>query len=203
MKVWGPILESTIRDEEEIRLKWGESVGDSSGVSESRGFKVDVRAVYDQFSARKNQKEVDTANVEMARADASIGKITSDRTKLFIENKCVIDRLVLEGITKEDAVVPCLQITGPKAILYSVRLAANGLYVGTEEGRCSLVKNGNDISNFRHAVNLVQTFRRSVLNLININNQENNGSKKQNNVIMERRPTWIPPTNNRDRKSVV
>ncbi|KAG1530327.1 hypothetical protein G6F51_013875 [Rhizopus arrhizus] len=101
-----------MRDEEEIRLKWGESVGDSSGVSESRGFKVDVRAVYDRFSARKNLKGVNTANVEMARADASIGKITSDRTKLFIGNKCVIDRLVFEGINKEDAVVPCLQITG-------------------------------------------------------------------------------------------
>ncbi|KAG1217457.1 hypothetical protein G6F35_009142 [Rhizopus arrhizus] len=112
VKVWGPILESTMRDEEEIRLKWGESVGDSSGVSESRGFKVDVRAVYDRFSARKNLKGVNTANVEMARADASIGKITSDRTKLFIGNKCVIDRLVFEGINKEDAVVPCLQITG-------------------------------------------------------------------------------------------
>ncbi|KAI9476040.1 MAG: hypothetical protein EXX96DRAFT_487124, partial [Benjaminiella poitrasii] len=78
-------------------------------------------------------KEVDTANVEMVRADTSIGKITPDRTKLFIENKCVIDRLVFEGINKEDAVVPFLQITGPRAILYSVRLVANGLYVGTEE----------------------------------------------------------------------
>lgn len=90
----------------------GKSVGDSSGVSESRGFEVDVRAVCGRFSARRNLKEVDTANVEIARADASIGKITSDRTKLFIENKCVVDRLLFEGISKEDAVVPCLQITG-------------------------------------------------------------------------------------------
>ncbi|KAI9480381.1 MAG: hypothetical protein EXX96DRAFT_521406 [Benjaminiella poitrasii] len=148
-----------MRDEEEIRLKWGERIGDSSGVSESRGFKVDVRAVYDRFSARKSLKEVDTANVEMARTDASIGKITSDRTKLFIENKCVIDRSVLEGMDKEDAVVPCLQIIGSRAALYSVRLVANGLYVGIEERRCSLAKNGNDIHNFRHTVNLLQAFR--------------------------------------------
>ncbi|CEJ04039.1 hypothetical protein RMCBS344292_18009 [Rhizopus microsporus] len=199
VKVWGPILESTMRDEEEIRLKWGDSVGDSSGVSESIGFKVDVRAVYDRFSARKNLKEVDTANVEMARADASIGKITSDRTKLFIENKCVIDRLVFEGVNKEDAVIPCLQITGPRATLYSVRLVANGLYVGTEERRCSLVRNGNDISNFRHVVNLLQTFRRSALSLININNQENNRSKKHKDTIMERRSTRIPPVNNNNK----
>jgi hypothetical protein len=68
--------------------------------------------VYDRFSARKNLKKVDTANVEMSRADESIGKITADRTKLFIENKCVIDRLIFEGISKEDAVVSCLQING-------------------------------------------------------------------------------------------
>lgn len=159
VKVWGPILESIMRDEEEIRLKWGDSVGDSSGVCESRGFKVDVRAVYDKFSARRSLKEVDTGNVEIAKSDASIGKITSDRIKLFIENKCVVDRLVFEGISKKDAVIPCLQITGPRATLYSVRLVANGLYVGVEEGRCSLLRNGTDITNFRHAVNLLQTFR--------------------------------------------
>lgn len=48
----------------------------------------------------------------MARADASTGKITLDRTRPLIENKRVIDRLVFESISKEDAVVPCLQITG-------------------------------------------------------------------------------------------
>jgi hypothetical protein len=68
---------------------------------ESRGFKVDIRAVYDRFSARKNLKEVDTANVEMARSDASIGKITKDRTKLFIENECVIDRMTFEVSVKK------------------------------------------------------------------------------------------------------
>ncbi|GAA5804872.1 hypothetical protein HPULCUR_010381 [Helicostylum pulchrum] len=78
---------------------------------------------------------------------------------------------------------------------FSVKLVANGLYVGTEEGRCSLVKNGSDIFNFRQAVNLLQTLRRSALTLINIDNQ-NNGSKKHKDTTMERQSTWIPPTNN-------
>lgn len=71
-----------------------------------------MRALYDKFTAGKNLKEVDTGNVEVAKADASIGKNTLDRIKLFIENKCVVDRLVFKGISKKDAVIPCLQITG-------------------------------------------------------------------------------------------
>ncbi|KAG1456527.1 hypothetical protein G6F56_006810 [Rhizopus delemar] len=84
-----------MRDEEDLHLKWGDSVGDSSGVTESHGFKVDVRALHDNFAARKNRQKSDTGNAEIKRMDASVGKAFSDKAKLLIE-------------------IPALQLTGTR-----------------------------------------------------------------------------------------
>ncbi|KAI9314548.1 hypothetical protein BX666DRAFT_2158408, partial [Dichotomocladium elegans] len=98
-----------MRDEYDIRLKWGESVGDSSGVSGERGFKVDLRIIYD--TVRKSKNEVDLANVEVAKPTAPLHKIANDKAKLFIESKCVLDRIVSENRATTSTAVPALQIS--------------------------------------------------------------------------------------------
>ncbi|KAG0165138.1 hypothetical protein DFQ30_008917 [Apophysomyces sp. BC1015] len=58
-----------------------------------------------------NRKEQGADSVEIARLDASIGKTDSDRCKLFLESKCVIDRLV--QVTGDCNVIVCgLQLAG-------------------------------------------------------------------------------------------
>ncbi|CEG82603.1 hypothetical protein RMATCC62417_16653 [Rhizopus microsporus] len=133
------------------------SVRGSSGVTESHVFKVDVRAVYDNFAARKSKREADTRNVEILRLDASAGKVTGDKVKLFVESKCVVDRLLSENTPSKDAIVPALQLSGLKAILFSLRLVGSGLYVAVEEDRCSLPTNVNNIkTNLRYRLNYGQ-----------------------------------------------
>ncbi|KAI9275755.1 hypothetical protein BDA99DRAFT_418918, partial [Phascolomyces articulosus] len=105
-----PILEKLFRNII-LRCKWGESVGDSSGIIDSPGFKVDLRFIKDTVSHRK--KEADKGNVELARSDCSSSKTYSDKTKLLIELKCVLDRLVKEEtVVAKSIIIPALQLSG-------------------------------------------------------------------------------------------
>lgn len=93
------------------KLFRGESVGDSGDVSDYSGFKIDSRVVKDILLRKR--KEADKANCEVARINPGIIKITSDRTKLLIESKVVLDKLA-NGDPKraKDICVPALQLVG-------------------------------------------------------------------------------------------
>ena len=94
-------------------------MGDSCDVTNSPGFKVDLRIVKDTLARRK--KEADKGNVELARKDCSLSKTCSDRTKLLIESKCVLDRLIDENshLDVKDIKVPALQLSGKLLLLPS------------------------------------------------------------------------------------
>ncbi|CAO3698699.1 unnamed protein product [Rhizopus stolonifer] len=110
VKMWSPILERLFR-RTTLRTKWGESVGDSDDATSSSGFKVDLRVLKDTLSRRR--KEADKANVEIAKGNASLIKVTSDRTKLHIESKVVLDKLIREVPEKDKNVcIPSLQLAG-------------------------------------------------------------------------------------------
>ncbi|KAI7894341.1 uncharacterized protein EV154DRAFT_415464, partial [Mucor mucedo] len=85
--------------------------GDSGDSSDNLGFKVDLRVVKDTLSRRK--KEADKANCEISRIDPGLVKITSDRTKLLVESKAVLDKIAKEDPRRaKDISVPALQLTG-------------------------------------------------------------------------------------------
>lgn len=133
VKIWAPILERLFR-RTDLRTKWyviiylfdaepicynklfrGEIVGDSVNITDSAGFKVDLRALKDFLLRIK--KEADKANCEVAKFDPSLIKITSDRTKLLIESKAVLDKLVGENPEKaNDITIPGLQIMGTTSV---------------------------------------------------------------------------------------
>ncbi|KAG2224390.1 hypothetical protein INT45_002929, partial [Circinella minor] len=158
VKLWGPMLEKLFRNTS-LRCKWGESVGDSSGVAESRGFKVDVRIVRDTLSRRR--KEADQANVEMARKNPTISKTSSDRIKLLIESKCVLDRLAKEvkHFKHHEIVIPALQLAGPRASFYSLQLGSNGLYIGMKDVSGTVPNKKKDLYLFRRVVDLLFRFK--------------------------------------------
>lgn len=59
------------------------------------------------------RKEADKANMELARLDAPLSKTASDRTKLLIESKCVLDQSVRENShATEPIAIPALQLSG-------------------------------------------------------------------------------------------
>ncbi|CAO3672236.1 unnamed protein product [Rhizopus microsporus] len=106
--MWGGLFEKLFR-RTKLRYKWGESVGGSSGAADSPGFKVDLRVIKDTLSRRN--KEADTDNMELARMGASVVKTCSDKSKLLIESKCILDCLVREHPEQAcNTVVPALQI---------------------------------------------------------------------------------------------
>ncbi|ORE05196.1 hypothetical protein BCV72DRAFT_243024 [Rhizopus microsporus var. microsporus] len=81
-----------------LRIKWGESIGNSGNVSDSPGFKIDLRVVKDTLLVRK--KKADKANCEISRIDPDLVKITSDGTKLLIGSKTVLNKLLEEDPEK-------------------------------------------------------------------------------------------------------
>lgn len=71
---------------------------------------MDLRVVKDTMSRRR--KEADKANVEIVRFNPSMIKI-NDRTKLLIESKTTLDKLIKEvPYIAQSIAIPGLQITG-------------------------------------------------------------------------------------------
>lgn len=160
-------------------LQTEETIGDSGSLSKS-GFKVDLRVIRDVISKTNKRKEEDTANAEVARLDASIGKIDGDRCKLLLESKCVLDRLI--NVTHDDTIVVCalqlaginidiyeeyfnkedsnaVTIVGLQATLFSLVLEADGLYVGIKEASASLPTSDSVLKNLREAYNVLSAFK--------------------------------------------
>ncbi|CEP13341.1 hypothetical protein [Parasitella parasitica] len=232
VKVWSPMLERLFR-RIQLRTKWyggknhsvdyrydtrdspstgphhlREHLGDSGDSSDNLGFKVDLRVVKDSLSRRK--KEADKANCEISRIDPGLVKITNDRTKLLLESKAVLDKIVEEdpGRAKEIS-VPALQLIGNHAILYSLSLAANGLYAGLKEGSAYVPNVISNMDSFRDVILLLFKFKAATTNILafglkggddgggNNNNSDNNSSSNNsNNCTSWVRDTWVPPGEN-------
>ncbi|KAG1053715.1 hypothetical protein G6F43_004233 [Rhizopus delemar] len=160
VKIWAPILERLFR-RTDLRTKWyGRIVGDSANITDSAGFKVDLRVLKDSLLRRR--KEADKANCEIAKFDPSLIKITSDRTKLLIEPKAVLDKLVGENPEKaNDITIPGLQIMGTTSVF--TKLAANGLYVDIKEGTAVIPNHVSHIKDFRETVLLLYKFKNTAI----------------------------------------
>ncbi|CEJ02319.1 hypothetical protein RMCBS344292_16327 [Rhizopus microsporus] len=202
VKMWGGLFEKLFR-RAKLRCKWGESVGDSSGAADSPGFKVDLRVIKDTLSRRN--KEADIGNMEIARMGASVVKTCSDKSKLLIESKCVLDCLAREHPEQAcNIVVPALQIVGNKAVLFSLRLVAPGLYVAVKETAASISSSMSKLKDFRDVAKLLFKFKEATISVANIrlqggdNSTSISTSNNSNNsdTISWLRGTWIPPRGN-------
>ncbi|KAI9276981.1 hypothetical protein BDA99DRAFT_532069 [Phascolomyces articulosus] len=108
--VWGPMLEKLFRN---TSLRYEEkTVRDSSDIIDSPGFKVDLRIIKDTLSRRN--KEMDKVNVEFTRRNCSFSKACSDRIKMLIESKCVLNGVITGNpyLKSKSFFAPALQIVG-------------------------------------------------------------------------------------------
>ncbi|CEG80753.1 hypothetical protein RMATCC62417_15049 [Rhizopus microsporus] len=191
VKMWGGLFEKLFR-QTKLRCKWDGSVGDSSRAAGSSGFKVDLRVIKDTLSRRS--KEADAANMETARMGASIAKTSSDKVKLFIESKCVLDRLARENPERTGQIaVPALQIVGNKVILFPLRLAAPGLYVGVKEESAAILASISHIKRFLEAVKLLYKLKEASLDVANISLQgyDSNSNNDNNSNSSSRKSSWL------------
>ncbi|ORE02580.1 hypothetical protein BCV72DRAFT_214998, partial [Rhizopus microsporus var. microsporus] len=108
----------------------------------------------------RRKEEADKANVEFWRMNASDLKITTDRIKLFIESKCVLDHLVVEKTANAgDIAIPALQLIGNKSRLYSLRLVASVLYISVKKASAYIPSRASSIKVFRDVIELLFTFK--------------------------------------------
>ncbi|RCH79269.1 hypothetical protein CU098_000311, partial [Rhizopus stolonifer] len=158
VKMWSPLIERLFR-RVELRTKWGDTMGESADIeNRTTGLKVDLRFLKDTLSRRR--KEADKANCEVSKLGAGHIKITSDRTKLLIESKVILDHLIKEEPEKvKEIAVPALQLIGNRAILYSINLTTNGLYVAVKEGTAVIPNHISHIKDFREVIMLLFKFK--------------------------------------------
>ncbi|EPB85752.1 hypothetical protein HMPREF1544_07421, partial [Mucor circinelloides 1006PhL] len=127
MKFWSSILERLFV-KSGLRLKWGDTHLNNEG-DESPSLKVDLKVLDDEVVQRYSQ-ETEVAVAKFAKSSPGCAKFTSDRSKLQIEAKVVIDNHIRNdtNITSVDS----LQICGLEVFITNSKLEAPGLYVGNE-----------------------------------------------------------------------
>ena len=85
--------------------------------------------IHDSIKQRYNvENEVGVAEA----AEESPGKVNfnSDRCKVLIESKVIVDRFILDGCHIDN--VDSLQICGMEVYFIKLELQDNGLYIGTQ-----------------------------------------------------------------------
>lgn len=91
--------------------------------------KVDLRIINDKLVQRYNE-ETEVSMAEVSKESPGDKKFHSDRCKVNVENKVVIDRF-LDDLCNIDS-VDSIQICGLEIFIINLSLGAPGVYVGTE-----------------------------------------------------------------------
>ncbi|KAI8379791.1 uncharacterized protein BYT42DRAFT_340731 [Radiomyces spectabilis] len=149
-----------------------------------------ARVVRDEFPALNNKKESHMGNVTISHMNEPVGKTTIDKAYLFIESKCVIDRTIIDSNPDRPVVVPAMQIIGSHAKLFSVRLAAPGLYVVVSEGSCTLPTTVDTFRDLREVYILLRKFKDASVDLSNALIYSNRADDLKKEHL---RDTWMPP----------
>ncbi|KAG1046726.1 hypothetical protein G6F43_010801 [Rhizopus delemar] len=108
-------------------------------------FKVDLRILHDKIKQRYNT-ENDVAIMEAAVEGSGNAKFVSDRFKLSIENKMIIDRYLMDGV--DITSVDSLQISGLQVFFLNTSLKEQGLYVTTQFHYQSITKSLKDLAKY-------------------------------------------------------
>jgi hypothetical protein len=135
MKIWSPIVEEPFSDTN-LRNKWGDTVYKLGNEDGTTVLKVDLRILFDKTIQRFNV-EHDISSGEFSKYDPGQLKYQSDRCKLMIEGKTIVNNMVSCGLNLHT--IPILQICGTELIILVNSLVAPGLYVGNELNSFSLI----------------------------------------------------------------
>ncbi|KAF7721385.1 hypothetical protein EC973_004814 [Apophysomyces ossiformis] len=140
VKVWGPILETLFRSTD-LRCKWNETIASCTAEAavlqegaRKMGLKADLRIVADDCACAK--EEMDVSGAEMARNGAALSKINSDRIKVILGGKCILDKLL--ETTGRPMEIAMLHFAGLCGEVVTINLRADGLYVAQTIGELEI-----------------------------------------------------------------
>ncbi|KAI9275280.1 hypothetical protein EDC94DRAFT_638353 [Helicostylum pulchrum] len=144
VKFWGMVTERLFHHTN-LRLKWGDTHLTVSDTISDLLLKVDMRILHDSVRQRFNV-ETDLGVLEAAEEDPGDVKYTSDRCKVTIESKAIIDKFVLDGCLIDS--VDSLQVSGLELHFGRTTLARPGLYIADQFYTTTIDKSLNNISRY-------------------------------------------------------
>ncbi|CAO3615244.1 unnamed protein product [Mucor hiemalis] len=152
VKFWGLIMEQLFFNTT-LRLKWGDTHITLHDTIANKILKVDMRVLNDKINQRYNV-ENDVSVMEASEEAPGEAKFVSDRCKLSIENKTIIDRLLLNGVNISS--IESLQISGLEIFFVNTCLEKRGLYETTETSRHGIDNTLNNLKKYLTlAINLL------------------------------------------------
>ncbi|KAL4207380.1 hypothetical protein CU097_005653 [Rhizopus azygosporus] len=104
-------------------------------------FKVDLRILNDKLEQRYNT-EYDIAIMKAAEEDPGNTKFISDRCKLSIKNKVIIDKYLMDGVNIIS--IDSLQNSGLQAFFVNTSLEERGPYITMQFHNHSISKSLKD-----------------------------------------------------------
>lgn len=163
VKFWGVITEELFHGSG-LRLKWGDTHLALHDTVTNLPLKVDMRILHDR---RRQGFDVETnvGAMEAAEEDPGDAKYLSDRCKVLVESKAMIDKFLLDGCLIDT--VDSLQICGLEVYFGSISLAARGLYVGTQFYNGTISNSLNDLTTHLDLAFNLLCFRDQCISIMN------------------------------------
>lgn len=103
--------------------------------------------------------------MEAAKEEPGKAKFTSDRCKLLIESKAMIDKFLLDGCLIDG--VDALQICGLDIFFVNTTLEAPGLYIGNQYYTCCMGSSLNNLDQYLDLAFHLLCFRDQCVSVLN------------------------------------
>ncbi|KAG2195018.1 hypothetical protein INT47_005618 [Mucor saturninus] len=149
--------------------------------------KVDLRIIHDSIKQRYNvENEVGVAEA----AEESPGKVkfSSDRCKVLIESKVIVDRFILDSCHIDN--VDSLQICGMEIYFIKLELRDNGLYTKTQHYHSVIDASLNSLEKYMELARNLLCFRDRCIEIYYI--YENHLAASRGQQMSAKRPAPQP-----------
>jgi hypothetical protein len=137
VKIWGPLMETIFRGSG-IILHWGDTIP-SNCKRAGKKIKMDLRVIANTLT--KQDVQADTGAGELAK-EIEKSKFYKDKLKAVLSSKLNInqrlDKSPAASIDPKTTLIPFIIIMGFEAVVYTLYLACNGLYVVDEVATISV-----------------------------------------------------------------
>ncbi|KAI7892251.1 uncharacterized protein EV154DRAFT_550831 [Mucor mucedo] len=164
VKFWGPITQRLFYFSG-LRLKWGDTHLTMHDTIGDIVLKVDLRIIHESIKQRYNvENEVGVA--EAAEENPGKVKFHSDRCKVLIESKAIVDRFILDGCNIDN--VDSLQICGMEIYFIKLELRDHGLYTGTQHYHSVVDASLNSLDKYMDLAMNLLCFRDRCIQIHNI-----------------------------------
>ncbi|GAA5815534.1 hypothetical protein MFLAVUS_009046 [Mucor flavus] len=195
-EAWTPIM-TTIFNDDELILKWGDSVPQISAVAKKRalpeedvlGNRIDLRVI---------GKNNDVLAGEFANSKLGSFKFTSDHLKLLRESKVIFDNIANQRYTSNREVrrliVPSFQANGLDGEVKIMKLFSPGLYTVQHIGSVDIPTNVNYLRDLRKKIiprlNYVKYHTLKNANTVSNSLEKEARKKKKKSNSYERSPSY-------------